>query len=58
MLLVPRRREKSGLVGCNALVFAGTLLVRHTTELDFIHNCGPLRILEDVCFPWEAQRDS
>lgn len=53
MFLVPRKRESYGPVGCNALVFAGTMLVRSVEELDFIRKEGPMQILGAVTFPWE-----
>lgn len=55
MMLVPRAREKCGPVSCNAVIFAGTLLVRSTAELDFVRSNGPLQILQEVTLPWDTQ---
>ncbi len=54
LLLVPRSRERYGPVACNAVAFAGTLLVRSTEELDFVRSTGPMKILKEVTLPWEG----
>lgn len=53
MLLVPRFQDLYGPVSCNALGFAGTLLVRSVAELDFVVEQGPMKILTAVTFPWD-----
>lgn len=54
MLLVPRRQESFGPISCNALIFAGTMLVRTKAELDFIIEQSPLQLIQAVTFPWDA----
>ncbi len=52
VMLVPRSQESFGPVSCNALVFAGTLLVRSQLELDFIQEQRPMLLIKAVTFPW------
>ena len=54
MMLVPRSRPSCGPAAINALGFAGSLLVRSQEELDFVHEHGPMRILEYCGIPWKA----
>lgn len=51
--LVPRRQENIGSVAINALGFAGTILVNSKAGLDFIHEQGPITILEAAGCPWD-----
>ena len=53
MLFVPRRKENVGSVGINALGFAGTVLVNSKDGLQFIHDEGPISILEAAGVPWQ-----
>ena len=53
MLLVPRRKETVGSVGINALGFAGTVVVNSKDGLQFIHDEGPISILEAAGVPWQ-----
>ena len=53
-MLAPRSRGACGPINCNALVFAGTLLVRSTAELDFLKQEGPMRVLTEVTIPWDS----
>lgn len=52
MVLVPRRQETIGSVAINALGFAGTILVNSKAGLQFIHDKGPISILEATGVPW------
>ena len=54
MMLAPRSKGACGPINCNALVFAGTLLVRSTAELDFLKQEGPMRVLTEVTIPWDS----
>lgn len=46
--VVPRRRERCGPVGVNALGFAGLLLAADDEQAAFIRAHGPLAVLADV----------
>ena len=48
LMLVPRRQERSHGISVNALGFAGSLLVREQTALDYVRQVGPLAILQQV----------
>jgi ATP adenylyltransferase len=52
LMYVPRGAEGCGTVDCNALGFAGTMLVRSQPELDFIKGMGPTEYLAAVGMPW------
>ncbi len=52
MVLVPRRKENIGSVAINALGFAGTILVNSKAGLQYIHDEGPISILETAGCPW------
>lgn len=54
-MLVPRRQENVGPVAINALGFAGTILVNSKAGLDYIHEQGPVSILEAAGYPWGAK---
>ena len=51
MMVVPRSKEGSGPVSCNAMAFAGSFFVRGTDELEFIKEKGPFEILKAVGVP-------
>ena len=55
MLVVPRSREDWRGMSINALGFAGSLLVRTSSELDQLQEVGPLAVLKSVV---EDQRAS
>ncbi len=48
IMVVPRSKEGSGPVSCNAMAFAGSFFVRGVDELEFIKEQGPFKILKDV----------
>ena len=48
MLVVPRSREDWRGMSINALGFAGSLLVRTSSELDQLQEVGPLAVLKSV----------
>jgi len=48
IMVVPRSKEGSGPLSCNAMAFAGSFFVRGTDELAFIKEKGPFKILQDV----------
>jgi sulfate adenylyltransferase (ADP) / ATP adenylyltransferase len=48
MLAVPRVRECFESISCNALTFAGALLVRHEQELELLRRHGPQAVLRHV----------
>ncbi len=48
MLAVPRVRECFHSISCNALTFAGALLVRNEPELELLQRHGPLAALRHV----------
>lgn len=48
MLAVPRVRECFESISCNALTFAGALLVRHEQELELLRRYGPQAVLRHV----------
>ncbi|PSC73596.1 ATP adenylyltransferase [Micractinium conductrix] len=52
MLLVPRRAEADGPVGCNSVAFAGSIFVRSKEEIAYVAGKGPLPILAAVGFEW------
>ena len=52
IVLIPRRQENIESVAINALGFAGTILVNSKAGLDYIHEQGPLNILEAAGCPW------
>lgn len=54
-MLVPRRQENVGPVAINALGFAGTILVNTKAGLDYIHEQGPISILEAAGCPWGVE---
>lgn len=58
ILLVPRRQENVGPVAINALGFAGTILVNSKAGLEYIHEKGPVSILEVAGCPWGADAPS
>lgn len=58
IVLVPRRQENVGSVAINALGFAGTILVNSKAGLDYIHEQGPVNILEAAGCPWAAKAPS
>jgi sulfate adenylyltransferase (ADP) / ATP adenylyltransferase len=51
IMVVPRSKEGSGPVSCNAMAFAGSFFVRSKDELQFIKEKGPFEILKDVGVP-------
>ena len=48
VLAVPRTREHFAAISLNALAFAGSLLVRETTQLQRLRSAGPLAALTAV----------
>lgn len=48
IMVVPRSKEGSGPLNCNAMAFAGSFFVRGADELAFIKEKGPFEILKDV----------
>ena len=58
IVLVPRRQEHIGSVAINALGFAGTILVNSKAGLEYIHEQGPISILEAAGCPWGADAPS
>jgi len=52
MLLVPRRCEYDGPVGCNSVAFAGSFFVRSKEELDYVSTKGPMNVLKTVGWEW------
>lgn len=48
-LVVPRLCEYAGTVSINSLAFAGALLAKNETELNFIRHKGPMAVLNSVC---------
>jgi len=48
IMVVPRSKEGSGPLSCNAMAFAGSFFVRGTDELAFIKESGPFKILKEV----------
>lgn len=52
MLIVPRRCEYDGSVGCNSVAFAGSFFVRSKEELDYVSTRGPMNILKTVGWEW------
>jgi ATP adenylyltransferase len=48
LMVVPRNKEGSGPVSCNAMAFAGSFFVRGVDELEYIKEQGPFKILKDV----------
>lgn len=51
MLLIPRSKERCGSISVNTLGFAGSLLVKSATELEFVREVGPLSVLAEVGVP-------
>lgn len=58
IVLVPRRQENVGPVAINSLGFAGTILVNSKAGLEYIHEQGPVSILETAGCPWGADPPS
>ena len=52
MLIVPRRSEYDGPIGCNSVAFAGSFFVRSKDELDYVSTRGPMNILKTVGWEW------
>lgn len=52
MLVVPRRCEYDGPVGCNSVAFAGSFFVRSKEELDYVSTRGPINVLKTVGWEW------
>lgn len=48
MLFVPRRKESCQGISVNSLGFAGSLLVKNKSQLDFIKATGLLQVLKEV----------
>jgi ATP adenylyltransferase len=48
MLLVPRSQECAGPVSINALGFAGSLFVKDETQMGFVREHGPMRMLRET----------
>ncbi|ENO88148.1 ATP adenylyltransferase family protein [Thauera linaloolentis] len=51
LLVVPRRQEKWQDVSVNALGYAGSLFVRHPSQIERLRAEGPLAVLAAVGFP-------
>ena len=52
LLTVPRGAEGDGVVGANALGFAGAFLVRGAAELEHVKARDPMSILAKLGVPW------
>lgn len=52
MLIVPRKCEYDGPVGCNSVAFAGSFFVRSKEELDYVCTRGPINVLKTVGWEW------
>ena len=52
LLTVPRGAEGDGVVGANALGFAGAFLVRGEAELGHVKSRDPMGILAQLGVPW------
>ena len=50
MLLVPRKADKSGPIGVNAVGFCGSIFVKTEEDARYVEQVGPLHVLKDVCF--------
>ncbi len=51
MMIVPRSQEHAEGISINSLGFAGSLLVRNSTQLKKLQGIGPMSALEQVSFP-------
>ncbi|KAJ3022061.1 bifunctional AP-4-A phosphorylase/ADP sulfurylase [Thoreauomyces humboldtii] len=52
LLVVPRRSEKTQQgISLNSVAFAGMILVKSNEALEEVKRVGPMKMLEDVCFP-------
>lgn len=52
-LLALRSQEKDGPCSINALGYAGTVLVKSQSDLQYVLDKGPLAILRHVGAPWD-----
>ena len=52
VVVVPRRRGRTGPCAPNAVAFAGSMLARSEEELSFVRARGPMAILAECGVPW------
>lgn len=50
MMIIPRRQEFDGPIGCNSVAFAGSFFVKTAEELQYVKERGPSAILSNVAY--------